>query len=345
MVKRATLADVARRAGVSKTAVSLILNERPGSRLSADAVARVQEAASELNYRPSHAARSLRIGKTRTVGFISDEVTVTRYASAMIKGALDAADQSQHTVLIAETAGSPERTANAIDAMADGRTDGMIFASMRAHEIDLPKVPPELPVVLLNVTSANRHASVLPAERDAGYQITRLLLNHGHRRIALIGRIPSAINKPRLSATIGSRFAGIYQALAEAGIELVAQIDEDQWEPQRGYLATQELLRTGAELTALICLNDRLAFGAYQVFAEQGIRIPNDISIASFDDDVIASYLRPALTTAQIPYEQMGRKAMTMVLSGDTAGEQRLVPMPLQLRASIRKAGQTGTLS
>ena len=87
MTKRTTLADVAALAGVSPTAVSLVLNDKPGSRLSADAAARIRAAAEQLDYRPNPAARSLRVGKTQTVAFLSDDETVTRYASAMIRGA------------------------------------------------------------------------------------------------------------------------------------------------------------------------------------------------------------------------------------------------------------------
>src|SRR6476659_7992556 len=124
MVKRVTLADVAERAGVSKTAVSLVLNDRPGSRLSDAVVERVRAAASELNYRPNHAARSLRVGKTQIVGFISDDVAITRYASAMIRGALDAALHYEHTVLIAETGSDPGRREQAVQAMLDRQPDG-----------------------------------------------------------------------------------------------------------------------------------------------------------------------------------------------------------------------------
>ena len=114
MPNRVTLADVAERAGVSKTAVSLILNDRPGSRLSQELATRVRAAAAELNYRPNPAARSLRLGKTEIVGFVSDEVSITRYASAMIRGALDVAQQHDHTVLIAETGSDPERRDQAV---------------------------------------------------------------------------------------------------------------------------------------------------------------------------------------------------------------------------------------
>ena len=138
MPNRVTLADVAERAGVSKTAVSLILNDRPGSRLSEELATRVRAAAAELNYRPNPAARSLRLGKTQIVGFISDDVSITRYASAMIRGALDVAQHHDHTVLIAETGSDPERRNQAVEAILDRRPDGLVFGLMGAKEIDVP---------------------------------------------------------------------------------------------------------------------------------------------------------------------------------------------------------------
>ena len=187
MGRRPTLADVADRAGLSKTAVSLVLNNRPNSRLSAEAEQRVRDAARELNYRPNPAARSLRIGKTRTVGFISDDVTVTRYASSMIRGLLDVAETREHTVVIAETGSSTTRMQQALEVMLDRRADGIIFGLMAARQIVVPQIPADVPVVMLNATSTQGHTAVLPAEYDAGYQNTRLLLNHGHQRIGLIG--------------------------------------------------------------------------------------------------------------------------------------------------------------
>lgn len=94
---------------------------------------------------------------------------------------------------------------------------------------------------------------------------------------------------------------------------------------------------TGHGVTVMICMDDQFAFGAYQALQERGLRIPDDISVASFDDDEIASYLRPPLTTARIPYEQMGREAVRMLLgSDDPPGGNRVVPVPLQVRGSVR---------
>ncbi|MGB4270911.1 MAG: LacI family DNA-binding transcriptional regulator, partial [Propionicimonas sp.] len=140
MTKRVKLADVAKLSGVSTTTVSMVLNDRPNTRLSEETAQRVRAAAAQLNYRPNPAARGLRVGKTATVGFVSDEVTVTRYASAMIRGLLDVAEQRQHTVLIAESGNRPDQVAQALDAMLDRRADGIVFGLMGAKRITVPEV-------------------------------------------------------------------------------------------------------------------------------------------------------------------------------------------------------------
>ena len=278
MTKRVTMADVAERAGVSKTAVSLVLNDRPNTRLSEDVADRVRAAAAELDYRPNPAARTLRNGKSQIVGFISDEVTITRYASAMIRGALDAAQLREHTVLIAETGIDRSRRDRVIQTMLDQRPDGLIFALMGARQIDVPEIPADLPVVILNGISTTDHPCVLPAEFCAGSEIAETLVAAGHRRIGLIGATTLGPVDPRVSATVGDRMAGIGAVLDRAGVPVVGSATGLEWEPQTGHRMTHQILDDHPDLTALICLNDRLAFGAYQALQDRGRRIPDDLS-------------------------------------------------------------------
>ncbi|WP_330475283.1 LacI family DNA-binding transcriptional regulator [Terrabacter sp. C0L_2] len=337
MNKRPTLADVAARAGMSKTAVSLVLNNRPGSRLSDDAVARIHEAARELDYRPNAQARSLRLGTTGTVGFISDDVTVTRFASPMIRGLLDAADEQDRGVLIAETFKHPKQLRKAMEAMVDRQVDGLIFGALSARLVDLPPLPAGMRAVTVNCVNPEVPVAVLPDEEQAGYAVTRQLLDAGHAAgLAIIGNAPVARSDPRVSVTINRRFTGIQRALDESGVSPVAVEDIEFWEPWNGYDATKRVLESDAPVTALLCLNDRVAFGAHQALTERGLRVPDDVSIASFDDDEIASYMRPALTTARLPYEQMGRQALELLLQPEESPGERLVEMPLQVRESIR---------
>jgi LacI family transcriptional regulator len=337
VTKRPTLADVAARAGLSKTAVSLVLNDRPGSRLSANAVARIHEAARELDYRPNAQARSLRLGTTGTVGFISDDVTVTRFASAMIRGLLDAADESDRGVLIAETFNHPKQMRKAMEAMVDRQVDGLIFGALSARLLDLPVLPEGMRAVTVNCVNPAVPVAVLPAEDNAGYAVTRQLLDAGHGAgLAIIGNAPVARSTPRISVTIGHRFNGIHRALAEFGVTPVAVADIEKWEPWNGYDAAKQVLASGAPVTALLCLNDRVAFGAQQALQERGLRIPDDVSVASFDDDQIAAYMRPGLTTARLPYLEMGRKALELLLDPAPTPGEHLIEMPLQVRGSIR---------
>ena len=336
MKKRPTLADVAARAGMSKTAVSLVLNDKPGSRLSAEAVARIHEAARELNYRPNPAARSLRLGRTGTYGFISDAVTVTRFASAMIRGMLDVADEHDLGVLIAETGNHPKQLEKALAFMVDRQVDGLVFGALTARSFDIPAVPESIRCVTANCVAPRTYAAVLPSEEEAGYRVARLVLDAGHRDgIAIIGYAPRAIADQRISVTIGRRFTGINRALDEAGVTPAAVAEFEVWEPWNGFDGTMSVLESGAPVTALICLNDRVAFGAQQALAEKRLRVPDDVSIASFDDDELATYMRPALSTARLPYEEMGRKAMSLLMDPDAARGEHLVEMPLQVRGSV----------
>ncbi len=336
--KRATLADVARLAGLSPTAASMILNGRPDTRLSQDAHDRVNAAAEALGYRPNVAARGLRTDKTLTIGFISDVVATTRFASGLIKGALAAAEAAGHVVLVLETGGDPAREAEAIAAVLDRQVDGIIFATMRARELFVPDIPAGTAVVMLNATNPKHETSVLPDEFAGGVQAVELLVAQGHRAgIALLGQNDEVEKDVFRSATVARRVAGIRTAMAQHDLRFVAEESIWLWEPDEGYHATKRLLATGESIRALVCMNDRIAFGAYQALNEAGISVPGDISVVSFDNDELAAYLRPGLTTVALPHEAMGQRAVELLLAGGVAGET-LIPMPVVTRASIAPA-------
>lgn len=335
MSTHTTLADVARLAGVSKTAASLVLNERPNTRLAAGTAQRVRDAARQLDYRPNPSAKSLRTGTTRTVGVISIDVITTRYASAMIAGALEVTRATDHTLLISESNGDAEQMGDAIEAMLDRRADGILFAGMAAKMLELPRLPPRTRVLLVNGTGSRGEPAVLPQEHEAGVAVAEELLRAGHRRIAIVGHPTVDLFPASTSVTIGSRLNGIRAAFARAGVEPALRLDDLDWEPDRGFVLTERVLEQSPGVTALLCMNDRLAFGAYQALQEHGVRVPEEMSVASFDDDELARLLRPGLTTAAIPYQEMGRRAMAMLLAGESPEDPVLVPMPLRRRGSV----------
>lgn len=331
--KRVTLADVARLAGLSPTAASMILTGRPDTRLSADAHAKVHAAAASLGYRPNVAARSLRTAKSRSIAFISDYVATTRFASGLIRGALAAAEEAKHVMLVLETGGEPAREILAVEAALDRQVDGLIFAAMRAREVFVPDVAISIPTVMLNGTSARFPNSVLPDEYRGGRTAVRLLRDAGIKDgIVLLGHNAREEEGLFRSESIARRFAGISEAMAEYGMSFAAELSCWNWEPGHGYDLTRKLLKSQTP-RAVLCLNDRLAFGAYQAIAEAGLRVPADIAVVSFDNDELASYLRPGLTTIGLPHEDMGRKAVQMLL-GETP-KPTLIEMPVLVRGSL----------
>jgi len=333
---RATLADVARLAGLSKAAASMVLNGREGTRLSPEAHRRVFAAAEELGYRPNVAARSLRTQKTSTIAFVSDIVASTRFAGGLIRGAIDAARERDHVLLITETQGDAAFEKQAIDAMLDRQVDGVIYAAMATRQLGVPSAIRSGAVVLLNATSVDDSTPcVLPDDERAGRTVAAALLSQGHRdRIAVIGRNRLKEDEPEVSLAAKARVLGIEQALSGVGAALFSEVFCGEWLPEFGYRAMRSLLRKQTQPTAVICMNDRLAFGAYQALGEAGLAVPTDVSVVSFDDDPIAVWLRPGLTTAALPHEQMGRRAVELLLDGAPAG-RTMVPMPIRRRRSI----------
>jgi LacI family transcriptional regulator len=338
--KRVTLADVARLAGVSPTAASMILNGKPDTRLSADAHSRVNAAASELGYRPNVGARALRTDKSFTIGFISDVVATTRFASGLIRGAIDEAEKAGHVVLVLETGGEPARETEAIEAVLDRQVDGVILATMRARELFVPDLPRSTSVVMLNATNEHHPIAVLPDEENGGREAVDQLAAAGHTDgIALIGQNDEVERDLFRSETVARRVRGIRARMRELGLRFVAEESTWEWEPDNGYEATSRLLDRHDGITALLCMNDRLAFGAYQALAEHGLRAGSDISVISFDNDELAAYLRPGLTTIALPHEEMGREAVRLLLSKDAEPREHLIAMPVIPRQSLRPAG------
>lgn len=336
-IKRPTLADVAGRAKLSITATSMILNNKPGTRLSADAAARVRKAAAELGYRPNVNARGLRTAKTDTIGFISDKVAAGGPASGLIRGALETAEQMGHVLLVLETEGDHRRERRALGAVLDRQVDGVIFATARARELDIPALPADVRAVMLNATNKGVPLKVLPDEVAGGAAAAAAVAEAGHREgIILVGIKPSLVmsGNPLYSANVANRLAGLRAGLSSAGLKFDAELVVNDWNPREGHAALAAYLRSGNHPRCIITLNDSLAFGSYQALAEAGLSVPQDTSVVSFDNDDMAEFLRPGLTTVALPYDHMGAAAVRLILSGKPSSEE-LVPMPLIRRGSL----------
>lgn len=333
--KRVTLTDVARLAGLSVTTASMILTGRPDTRLSDEARAKVHAAAASLGYRPNIAARVLRTDESRSIAFISDYVATTRYANGLIRGALAAAQDAGQVLLVLETEGDAKREIRAVQAALDRQVDGIIFASMRARTVVVPDLEIPTPVVVLNGTSSRFPLSVLPNEFDGGRAAVRLLVESGIRDgIVLLGHSGDDEHGPFRTESIIQRFHGIRHEMRAQGVQFHCELGCWKWEAPFGFDLVSDLLRRYRP-RALLCLNDPLAFGAYQAIHEAGARIPEDIALVSFDNDELAAILRPGLTTIGLPHEDMGREAVRLLLDPDAQPGTTLVSMPAILRGSL----------
>lgn len=310
---RATLQQVAQRAGVSRTTASFVLTGRHvDMRISEEARQRVLRAAKELDYRPNLMARGLRTKVTKTVALVSDTLASDPYAGQAIYGSLTAAVARGHLLLVGETSGDPRIEERVIGDFIDRQVDAFVYASMFTRQVRLPRLLRGRSVVLLNcLTTATTRPplpAVIPDELSAGRSAAGVLIDAGHRDgIHIVGDAAQHVFAGR------ERMAGIRERLAAAGTGIAAMIGCDWW-PEPAYEAVARALADGVRPRAMICLNDRIAFGAYQALREAGLDIPRDVSVVSFDDSDLAAWLRPQLTSVSLPHYELGRQAVDLLL-------------------------------
>lgn len=331
--KRVTLADVARRSGVSTTTASYILNGRSSQmRIAAGTEGRVRAAAAELGYRPDPSARSLRTRTTRSIGVISDLVAGGPFASQMLVGAGAAARALDHVLLIGESQGDRDLEALLIEEMLDRRVDAIVYSTVVTSRITAPDALRDVPAVLLNcVDPSTDLPAVLPDEHEGGRTAVRELLWGGEvEQVWVVGEdpTPGALAGPE-------RVAGIESALAEAGLALAGVVPCD-WDVRPAHDALTEFLVGGGRPDALICLNDRIGMGVYQALGAQGLRVPDDVPVVSFDGSDLAGWLRPELTSVVLPYEELGARAVELLLEpGNRNGGVVRIPMPVRRGGSV----------
>lgn len=332
--RSATLRDVASSAGVSRTTASYILNGRADEmRIAPATVARVQAAVAELDYRPNRTARSLRTRRTATVGLISDQIAGQQYGSSMLTGASVAARELQHVVVMGESGGDPGLERLLIEEMRERNVDGVVYATRTAQAVRLPEGLRGTRAVLLNCEDPGADIpSVVPDDEGGGRAAAATLLAAGIDDIWVMGQDPTP------HATAGPRrLAGIRAELGARGGDIAGVVECD-WSVTEGFAAASRWLADGGRPGGVICMNDRLAMGAYQALAEAGLRVPEDVSVVSFDGSALASWLRPVLTSVELPFHDLGALAVRRLLDLDDGGGTVLLPMAVKVGGSVRGA-------
>jgi LacI family transcriptional regulator len=354
-----TIADVARRAGVSTATVSRVLSgvgrARPETR------ERVLDAVRALEFRPSLVARSLKRRATLTFGLIVTDIE-NPYFPQLVRAVEDAANAEGYAILLCNADEDPEREASYLDILVERRVDGMIVAAStigtRQREW-LASAP--LPVVLVNTTAPNADLpSVVSDNRDGGRIAARHLLELGHRRFGYLMPPPRNLDAPE-------RLAGVRDELELAGIDPDGPglaIGTGAPTVAGGESAMAAILAGGDEgvassgrPTAIVAYNDLMAIGALRAIRGRGMGVPGDISIVGFDDVAFAAYAEPALTTIRQETAEMGRWAVAtltdrLAAGGDdsrggagasspSAAPRLVLPVHLELRGSTAAAPPT----
>lgn len=332
----ATIKQVADAAGVSFKTVSRVINNDPA--VTPATRARVQVAIQQLGYRPNIMARHMRTQRSHVIGFITDEIATTPFAVNIIRGAEDEAWNNGFLLMVVNTDCDDSRAERAIEMLLERKVEGIVYATMR-HKVIAP--PPNLHDTLTVLANCRDEAgalpSVVPDEVDAGDRATSALINAGKRRIAFINLEPGA------EATIG-RLEGYQRALSRHNLAfdpaLVRYTDPDDDKRDSAYGQTRELLAQVKPFDGVFCGNDQIAIGVYEALAEVNLRIPQEVGVVGFDNiELIAPYLRPALSTMALPHEALGRWAVRTLIEGTQTGEvarQHVrLACPLIKRASV----------
>jgi LacI family transcriptional regulator len=294
-------------------------------RISAATELRVQAAIDDLDYRPNFSARSLRGSSTKTIGVISDFVASGDFASRLLSGASATARRFDHVIVIGETLGNPETERLLVEEMLDRQVDGVLYATLVASRVDLPKTLRKGRTVLLNCCDPTIDLPVVVPDDVAGGRMAA-----EHLLAAGVGEAVFVVGEnPTPEATAGrERMEGINAALGGAGGSL-AGVVPCAWDVEPAFVAVGAWLDTGPRPTALICLNDRVAMGAYQALAEHHLQVPDDVAVISFDGSDLATWLRPRLTTLALPFTEMATLAVEILMDPGwrTAGVTRLPPV------------------
>ncbi|RZU71809.1 LacI family transcriptional regulator [Micromonospora kangleipakensis] len=334
---RHRLKDVAERAGVSVKTVSNVVNGylhvRPDTR------ARVEEAIAELNYRPNLSARNLRKGRTGVIALAVPELDIPYFAE-LARHVVTAAAAHGWTVLIDQTGGGPEQERKAASGIGDHMIDGLIFSPLALTADDLTGLD-GMPMVLLGERIDHGPADHVVVDNvAAAREITAHLIGLGRRRIAAIGsqRTPEG-------ASARLRLAGYTAALEEAGIgydeKLVAPAPA--WHRADGAAAMRDLLSSGVRPDAVFCFNDTLALGALRALHEAGLRVPEDVAVAGFDDIEDGRFSIPTLTTVAPDKERIARLAVDLLagrLDGDREAPPRELTAPHRLATRESTTGR-----
>ena len=319
-----TLAGLAAKTGFSITTISRVLSGKADQhRISHETREKILTAARENNYFPNLVAQNLRTNRTNTIGLMLPSVA-NPYFADIASSVIEEARHRNYTTIVLDSAESPELEKDGISSLMSRQVDGIIAVPCG----DDPSLFEEInrkfiPVILIDRYFSN---SMLPYITTNNYMggidAVNLLIMNGHSNIACIqGVVNSLPNKKRV--------AGYLAALDKAGIKDKALVVGNDFSIQNGYLETKLLLNKTDRPTAIFALSNTIMLGAFRAIREAGLKIPEDISLVAFDNNVYMDYMTPAITRIGQPTEEMGKLATKLLFECISSGERSTTQIEL----------------
>ncbi len=325
--------DVALHAGVSPKTVSNVMNGYPYIRESTRL--KVLASIDALGYQMNLSARNLKSGRTGIIGLAVPELSLPYFAE-LADAVIQAADQHGLTVMIEQTGAVRERELAALARPRGHLVDGLLFSPLGLGHEDAEQLRISTPMVLLGERIFHGPVDHVMIDNVTGTRAAaQHLLELGRRRIAVIGTHPG-----ELVGTAAIRYDAYAAALDEAGVQPMEQLaaQAGPWHRANGAEAMENLLDSGVKFDAVLGLNDTLALGAIRVLAKHGIRVPDDVAVAGFDDIDEARYSTPTLTTVDPGRAHIATTAVELLVArmdGDSSDHREIIaPYELHRRES-----------
>ena len=324
--KRITIEDVAQKAGVSKQTVSRVINNKPD--VAPQTRKHIQALIEAMGYTPDPIARSMK-GTTQTLGCIVPNLSDYNF-SAIVQAAQEEARKQGYFILIG-SAESEFDVPPLLNELVDRRVDGLLVVNPRddnRYRHFLPLIDAGMPVVYIKNNPINEPVSAVSLDDETGgFFATQHLISLGHTLIVtILGRENEECTQ--------KRFAGFQKALRQGNIEEDQRlIVSGDWSAKSGQAAVSKLLGYQAQFSAIFAQNDWMAIGAMRALREVGLKIPQDVSVIGYDDQPMAAFLDPPLTTIRQPIEAFGRSAAKLII--EAIHQPDLRPKVIELEPSL----------
>ncbi len=334
---RATIRDIAEKAGVSITTVSLVLNGKE-LRIASATKKKIIRIANELNYRPNQLAVGLITKKTNTIGLIVPDISNTFFGE-LAKGAEKEASSCAYNIILCNTNDNPDKDVEYLNILLDRGVDAVIMVPSANSADSMAKKCLTLmeqcqkPLVLVDrIKMGEKHTSISVDHEQGGYIATKYLIENGHTRIGCITG-PLGMLNSRL------RFLGYKKALKDSDIRFQAKyVEEGNYHVEDGERLAEGLFEN--KVTAIFAFNDLMAYGVYKAAAKHGCRIPEDISVVGFDDLFYSGIMEVPLTTIHQPSYEIGeaavRRIAELVKDENTKKEAIIFKPKLIVRNSVQ---------